>query len=1453
MEDSWWRENKPHLLGRWPLYPNNPSPSGGVSLYHRTRKWRHCWRYRRRKFLNHKCHCAPSEYLDLTDSDTDSSTVSRWSKDYKVRKAPTRHSVPCHQDRCCVSDSEPTVMPGGFENSSLKNSFSLSSLPPSSQCLETPEHARLRERPYNSLTKKPRRDLEQESWRRSWGSKDESKLSSSFDINYQYLMDNKLIDSCKREFLDPLAAPLPAEEWTFDQFSESFEQLDSYLNSILDSFHSQNSDEIVNRNIQLDQVDEFKCKDFRRTEFNEQGERLVKTCPELRDEILQRIAHISQKWDQVRETVAIRSVEDSFDSSDFSSKKDADSEFKALRNWIKEMHERLMRIKFSSMGLQELDDMSSELKVLQADIKSKDRSIRALVELGRRGEQPPSKRNPYARLERRWLNFQLFVIECQCRVEDRQQVLSKQSQTSSVASSECSDDEPVNKLSRLSTSPGASHVSTPFKSHKSNILVEDVDGSLMDTSSHGETSVASPTSNHFSKLNSRHPFNQTMNAVYSSGLTVNGHEKSSNVGYYICKHLGSDCDEESDTTKTDTENSSNATAAQNAQKDRKSDNSSEEEWTYTANEHSGSSSETVTSIQLHKSVESLKQDVELVKPKINQEVTKKLIADVDKFVSPSKKALRLNLTNSEQCSSKPGHFRMNSWLRQCRNDDNMDSCDASGECTTDDDYNNRRSSADWTTSSFNDENTPVYETTPCTFPDEHPRSCQIKVKSPTAEGARPASFPSFSYLLAHQQQRLLCCHSKSESALNKILTNSPNSSSKTQMNTSQNLSSSTMEETTPHNPLDSGSSCSSRRRKFKKSKRSLARKNVTGSVDSISHLSHAESTLLLSASPLRCYRKSESVNEYARRVSSIDRSGVIDGAYVSTSSDSESESEVDNPKKCRKKLIAPKFALNKIVTPRNIIKPNNNLLISVNPDEPTSSLSETATWDSYQDKYPSETYSEDAPDPDAAKRFLEGDDDYRQFLDSQSDASSFCYRLKIKKKSGNRVEESSALESDSDLEDKILKFQSQFNEAKQFMNIHSQDVSSDTIQCCNDIIQELKSMLERRKHLQLSSDQMDSIKALLEKYVSLKNQAEGIQTELKLKKEMAQLKDDIIALAENVLSSGTDNVDRNELEKYINQMKKELECLHERKLKLTLVNLKVHQFKTESGVPVDDLKAEVAKLYQIWDYNYNRVSSQLESLQRVSNIWKQFEAHRNEFLSALGDDEKTIQLLDNALQDGDISPEIATSVRVVAKVLSEKRDDNSPPESLCETLSGATSLLDPCSGEGSLSDSGISDSGSEQDICEREKRLGEMRKLAKEMDLLSPGSLFAMDVNKRVQEMEAKLRELQRNCRNLIVKTAVCAETGCPAAPKKQFHLTPSKRCRSPVLKGELATADDGDDGDKPSQFWRILKCSMPFHLAIMLLVCVACLLEPHCCDSLNNFHRSIAPQMRYLYGPPPI
>lgn len=52
-----------------------------------------------------------------------------------------------------------------------------------------------------------------------------------------------------------------------------------------------------------------------------------------------------------------------------------------------------------------------------------------------------------------------------------------------------------------------------------------------------------------------------------------------------------------------------------------------------------------------------------------------------------------------------------------------------------------------------------------------------------------------------------------------------------------------------------------------------------------------------------------------------------------------------------------------------------------------SSFSEQA-WDSYQEKYLSEPYSEDPPDPDSVRRLLDFGDDYRKYIDSQSDCAS---------------------------------------------------------------------------------------------------------------------------------------------------------------------------------------------------------------------------------------------------------------------------------------------------------------------------------------------------------------------------------------------------------------------------------------------------------------------------------
>ncbi|XP_071455068.1 klarsicht protein-like [Hetaerina americana] len=94
-------------------------------------------------------------------------------------------------------------MPVGFEVSAMKASFSLSSLDRSGGLTaDSPEHARLRtEKPYNSLTKKPRRAWENEfdNWRHSLGSRDndDSFLEPILPRIYTFLMDNTLIDTCK--------------------------------------------------------------------------------------------------------------------------------------------------------------------------------------------------------------------------------------------------------------------------------------------------------------------------------------------------------------------------------------------------------------------------------------------------------------------------------------------------------------------------------------------------------------------------------------------------------------------------------------------------------------------------------------------------------------------------------------------------------------------------------------------------------------------------------------------------------------------------------------------------------------------------------------------------------------------------------------------------------------------------------------------------------------------------------------------------------------------------------------------------------------------------------------------------------------------------------------------------------------------------------------------------------
>lgn len=60
------------------------------------------------------------------------------------------------------------------------------------------------------------------------------------------------------------------------------------------------------------------------------------------------------------------------------------------------------------------------------------------------------------------------------------------------------------------------------------------------------------------------------------------------------------------------------------------------------------------------------------------------------------------------------------------------------------------------------------------------------------------------------------------------------------------------------------------------------------------------------------------------------------------------------------------------------------------------------------------------------------------------------------------------------------------------------------------------------------------------------------------------------------------------------------------------------------------------------------------------------------------------------------------------------------------------------------------------------------------------------------------------------------------------------------------------DAGSKRPWAWRVAKYALPMQIAIVVLLCAACFLEPHCCDGVNNMSWSLTPQLRYVRGPPP-
>ncbi|XP_022915528.1 klarsicht protein isoform X2 [Onthophagus taurus] len=761
--------------------------------------------------------------------------------------------------------------------------------------------------------------------------------------------------------------------------------------------------------------------------------------------------------------------------------------------------------------------------------------------------------------------------------------------------------------------------------------------------------------------------------------------------------------------------------------------------------------------------------------------------------------------------------RVKQWLNIQPKDPDS-SCDASGE---DDERDSQ-------TSEENDESVITYRALGCnsqntSFVDLEATPKVVK-RGKLSTDIRPWSVSCISQLTGRMNDEPKN-FSTSESALYSLSKNYQDTNGCNGQG--NNSTSSTVEESSA---LVFEDKCSSSRRKRFKIRKRYDRKNNGSPYHSM--------TLI----------KSGSFSGHSHIRSKADRHSVSDPSAISIchfmcDSTSGGESEDNRKLKRLSSLKTPKRQ--KSVAQVDIVRdgsPGKNSLIAA--EEQSSSMSEQA-WDGFQEEaYLSEQYSE-THDSDAARKLLEFGEDYGNFLGSQSDWSAstnpgFSPPFPRKMMLPATIKEIS-LHSDSDCDsdirsllranrqefnsmDKIYKRQLEIGLTDYLVN---NDVT-DVLDNCNCFIEVLTDVLNRDNSPGVKGEVQD----LLSSWRSLKDRALTMKQYRELQRQILFVKD-ALHLVKAKISEEVTAVDCiDDIARDIDFYTVELDTLLDHKSKLFTLIGSVHKFiLSDKEYSSSFLKRDISELHRTWYEVHSGVLGRLALLKDLKQSWQTLEKRLDKLRIDLKEDEQTLdQILDAAVKGDVLSNQTLSSLRDVDKLLSEASPDNS-----VEGYPKISEFLF----EGSCSDSGMSDEGSEHEPGEREHRLWSIRKSVKQLEaVMSPNCVIRVLMGERLAAAEEELKSVRKKCQSLVVRTC------------------PSMQGSSSVES--TSTAPDGGDPSYPqgstktSWLRRVTRVSIPFQLALMAILCVACLLEPHCCDNMNTFSLSLTPHLHYVRGPPP-
>ncbi|KAL1493485.1 hypothetical protein ABEB36_011526 [Hypothenemus hampei] len=1256
-------------------------------------------------------------------------------------------------------------MPVGisFENSSLKNSFSLSSLQQTPiEDNNTEQHQSIvKRREFNSLTKsKPKA----QAVRRSWGSTASDQGEEFWSVlqaNYNFIMDTHLIDKCQEVNGDLTE---PTGTWTLKEFYAQFSELYSWLNSVQETIYGKEKN-IIYKAFRARCANKVLEKTPLLKLFNEQASQLVELHPEVQEEIRWRRTHLNSKWDSI--LTVLGTSDCSVCSQDTCL--DIDNELKCLKNWFKIMETCIQPLNFRAKYTKtEIETKALELNVLHRDIENHGKIVGSVVKLCKRSEvkcNTSNARRIANGLEHRWQLLFLRSLEWQCYLESltKRNHFKNSGTTSEESESDCCK-EPASKYPRLSDNRRYMS-SRGNDSNEDNILQYPInDNKLNDTAM---SNSVSPEDDDIPDGATGHGSNFTF---------TESMKKAPNFATYYFKHEDTDSDIDR----------SISIRKKNVMHALTPDETSEEEWTYA------------------KTIEEMDEGR---LPKVNiisEDKIRMLVQKAEELVSPEK------CRNSE---SSLKMSRVNKWLNLDRSDD---SCDASAE----EDEKESQTSEEINVST-------------ATLKEDDRNNSYVEVNNAWVDTAGLNFFHHSSI---------------SESALNKI-NFSPTTLDRFTTLSANNFTinasaSSAIEEVSP---LKTEKLTPIRRKKSK-----LKKKALFGKSDS--HLLKSNSNR-----PRNLLFKSGSFSGYSLKKCSTEKHFTSDPSavnyctqawyYMSTTSGAESEDD------SQKRTPPLDSYINLRQTCLNSeIRDESPGKFSLNAIE-SNSLSEA--WDNYQENYLSEPYSE-SHDSDAARRLLNFGEDYRNFIDSQSDWSALSdISPKFKRKTLSQAQTT----EDSPSDDESLK--TLINRSKDQLKL-CQDVFEhvgdslgnqidELIANCDSHLTLLGRITESSEEFKMSVPDTTFTKGLLSQWNMLKMRGLKMQEYRALQKKIQDLKNFISSLEiqeENAIILNC-NDQREDLAKEIDTHHRILVAIENQAPKLASLNAVVHRFTLESQDFLDfinrrTLKTEITELYELFENVRTRTSIKLGELENLLPAWRNLEARLEQLKKDLFEDGKTLNLLDTVLCSGRFTDQTATCIRDVAKVLSKSTTYQG------YTLHLPVSLPDcPFFTESSFSDSGISDEGSEHEIGERQGRLAAIKRLVRQLEVsLSPDSKIRVIMRENLVLAEEELKLLQQRCRNLIVRTAAVSQPVLGKLSQKDIvKLSAGKK---------LIKTNGGDDDPEPNdeylgKSWikRFFKASLAFQLVILTFVCLSCLYEPQCCDYMNTYHWSVSAKLHYEGRPP--